>query len=125
MKTEKQLNEEAVSIRNQLNKIETARRTKENRKQIGRCYKYRNTYGGDCPGWWLYMRITGGGYWMVSLKFQHTSNNTYEVERDKTTMSLDGWTEITRKEFDAEWRKLLREIKMLNGSNDKLRERER
>ena len=115
MKTKQRLEAQAAAIHAKLDKLATARRIRRNRKLIGRCYKYRNIYGPGSDGWWLYIRITGGGYWMTSVSFQHTAEDIYEVKHDHFTTILDGFTEITRTEIDAEWREFLHKLKSLHG----------
>ena len=52
---------------------------------------------------------------MTSVSFQHTAEDIYEVKHDHFTTILDGFTEITRTELDAEWREFLRKLKSLHG----------
>lgn len=55
-------------------------------EMVGKCYKYRNSYGGDSSDWWLYKKITrfvkGDGVdFLLTEQFQITSNgrSTWET----------------------------------------------
>lgn len=114
MKTEQRLQQEIALARSKLNKIESARRAKENRKFVGKCFKYQNSYGHGDP-WLLYLRVTGGGYWLKGYKFERTSTGRFEANFDECVSCIDGYEEISRKEFDKAWRKFLAGLKALNN----------
>lgn len=46
-------------IRDEIYDREHAERIEANRNRSGQCYRYRNSYGHDSKGWWLYQMITG------------------------------------------------------------------
>ena len=82
MNREQKLKDIVSQARKELDKIESARARSENRKLVGKCFKYRNCY--SCPQtvndyWWLYIRVTKGGSSPECTEFQHTSMNRYEV----------------------------------------------
>lgn len=62
----------------------------------------------------MFAKITGAGEWAKSLKFQHTSRNTFNIEVDDSLINLHLWTEITPEEFNSEWQKFLSKIKSLS-----------
>lgn len=50
----------STQIRDEIWKRENAERRAQNAKLIGKCFKYRNSYGGSHERWWwLYVKITG------------------------------------------------------------------
>lgn len=56
--TIQQLKETHREIRDEIWEREHVDRREKHAKLIGNCYRYRNNYGGDCDGWWLYHRVT-------------------------------------------------------------------
>jgi hypothetical protein len=107
--TEQQLRKEAKRIRDALHKIESDRMAKENQAYLGKCFKYRNNYGPDCPGWWLYARVISVGPDMKAFRFEETSTGDFSANRG-TYWGFDGWTEIPEKTFLAEWEKFLSKL---------------
>jgi hypothetical protein len=73
---------------------------KENRRLVGRFYKYRNTYGsGDA--WWLYGAVTGVDEFgrVTGWKFERTSLERIEISLDDSMHVNTGWKEIGASEF--------------------------
>lgn len=49
-----------TQIRDEIWKREGEEQRREHAKLVGRCFKYRNTYGGSHDKWWwLYAKVTG------------------------------------------------------------------
>lgn len=67
------------------------------------------------------MKITGAGYYLKSFQFQHLSTGGYEVVKDKCASLFEGWTEISRSEFDREWRRFVQRVTSLNTPEKKAR----
>lgn len=88
---------------------------------VGKYYKTLNRYSiGDA--WWLYAKVLGvegNGRWagLRTLQFQEDNGGRVTVEYDKTgitiTSDTGGWTEITRREFNAAARKIARKVSKL------------
>ena len=56
------------------------------KKSIGKCFKYRNSYGGDRPQWYLYTKIVGVDEKNMSfncVSFQKTSMDIVEIKFDQ------------------------------------------
>lgn len=100
MKTEAQLIEEKKKIQAQLSRIEAKRKTAENAKHVGKCFKYRNSYGPN-EKWWLYMKVTKGGYWMEGVTFQITTTKAHEVKVEKCLSLMGGYIPISLAEYNA------------------------
>lgn len=92
--------EQAQAVVNAHREAERAAKVKAAREYVGRCFKYRNSYGaGD--KWWLYAiatRVDPLGM-LVGSSFQHTSLDTIEIDRKERIFIEGGWTEITPREF--------------------------
>lgn len=113
MKNEEKLKQELFRARNALDKIEGERQRKTNRKNLGKCFKYENSYGtGD--KWPLYLRIIKAGRIMEGHQFERTSTNRFETHRITHITNLDSYTEIPLGEFQRAWQKFVRELKLLN-----------
>lgn len=88
---------------------------------LGRCFKYRNSYGGGESNWWLYAKITKieGVNFMCSngvepnfycFTFQKTSMNIIEIQPKQFKYRLNDWVEISKREFNTAYKKLLKEL---------------
>jgi len=113
MKSEIELQAEAGRIRKQLDRIEASRRRKENRKYLGKCFKYRNTFGRPEESWWLYLKITKVGVSMSGHKFQKMHDGRFEALNENYVTGLHGWIEIPRAEFNRQWMKFCADMKRL------------
>ena len=52
-----ELKGQMVKLRDEIDEIEVAEKVKQNKKLVGKCFRYHNSYGsGD--KWWLYARVT-------------------------------------------------------------------
>lgn len=97
--------------RNELQEIEAAEKTRENRPLIGKCQKYLNSYGSG-EKWWLYRRIIGvDGDWVTAFSFQTCSmgKTTIEIEKHGTAVN-SGFEEITEREFNAAYREMQKSV---------------
>jgi hypothetical protein len=112
MKTEQQLKIEHERIQSQLNRIDANRRTKENQQWVGKYFKYRNTCGGDCPGWWLYIKITKGGYCLKGFQFQLTSTGRFEASVKSSIFGgMERHEEISKAEYNRAWKSFCLKLK--------------
>lgn len=115
------LTDEVESARKNLvvlrERLEDARFQQElpelNSKYLGKFFKYRNSYGNDCKGWWLYthvLEIKSRNHFIVN-SFQITPD-MYEFKiREKTYGSMD--IEITEQEYKTELKKFISATKKL------------
>jgi len=105
------LKEQQIALRDKIYEAETQDRITENTKMIGKCYRYRNTYGGGKnEWWWLYKKITGinkDGY-RLSFSFETTVGDIIEIKRDIMFGNLldGGYKEIPLEEFNQAWQDL-------------------
>lgn len=102
--------EQARQVINAHRDAERAEERKRLLPLIGRYFKYRNNYGRDSAGWWLYAHVTGVDAMPMCTgwTFQRTENDSVEIDfggRSTITIRPDGananWTEIPAAEF---WR---------------------
>lgn len=95
--------EQAQAVVNAHREAERAEKIKAARALIGRCFKYRNSYGvgGPHEKWWLYAIATGVDALgtVVALSFQRTSNDTIEIENKARIFIGSGYEEIRPAEF--------------------------
>lgn len=100
--------------RNELDDLESRNKDKQNKKLIGKCYRYRNSYSsGD--SWWLYAKITGvKDGWLNGWKFEKTTADRIEIW-DTTIHRVDEYQEITKEEFNQAWNELLNELNSMNS----------
>lgn len=112
-KTPKITLDQAQAVVDAHREAERAAKVKAARTLVGRCFKYRNTYGtGD--KWWLYAIATDvdplGS--LRGVSFQHTSNDSLEIENKARIFIEHGWEEIKAAEFwkaAGQFRKLVRQ----------------
>ena len=98
------------------------------RKAVGKCFKYRNSYGNSLPSWDLFLKITGVREKDMSfetIEFQHTSLNHIEL-RHNQRYNFDGknsfdsfhgsdYKEIKPSEFNKAKKQFLKQvIKLIN-----------
>ena len=84
---------------------------------LGKCYRYRNSYGTG-TGWWLYRKIKKVvGTKLILVGFQKTSMGKIEIDTDDIKFvwnnenAMEGYTEITNEEFKEQRKQILIEIK--------------
>ena len=95
--------------RAELEVFEAAERKKRFSKLLGRCFKYRNSYGSDSK-WWLYAKVTGDdGYWPRTFSFQVTDRQEVGFKNNDQSSHIggDSWTPISATEFRKELKKAL------------------
>mgnify|MGYP001572636740 CR=1 FL=1 len=93
-----------------------------NKKLIGTCYKYRNSYGGSDPGWWLYTKIIGvDGTSVITHQFQHT---TYKIEITREPHSCYneaglgyGYQSCSREEYNKATKQIMRDFIKVSRSD--------
>ena len=108
---------EGHEARKELNKIEEKEDTKKNLPLVGRCFKFKNSYGsGD--SWWLYSEVLGveGGFFKY-LTFQECTHGKISVELREYGYDSLRQTEITKQEFDKQFRLLLDKLEELCQGN--------
>lgn len=119
-KERKKLNKEESKINNVLQKEEVIPKMKKN---IGKCYKFRNSGGGVDSEWWLYTKITGiKNSCYTTSSFQHPKGEyieyiMIEIERHVSPSRFESCTdypsnyiEITEEEYNKAREKILKEI---------------
>lgn len=99
MEREAELKINLGKMQSELYGIQNKRKIEENKKYAGKFFKYKNTDGGNHKPWWLYLKITGSGIYLKAYSFQHTSMDYFEIRKDDYIFTLQGYIEITEKEF--------------------------
>lgn len=85
------------------NEFEELKDMARKRELIGRYFKTRNSYGGDCVGWWMYLTPThfdDGS--LRGLSFQETSVGRLEMETEAYCNYITNeshYTEISESEY--------------------------
>lgn len=121
-----QLQKELTAIIEQ----ETKEMIKANYPQIkkdfeGKYYKVRNTYGGECKGWWLYKKITkikpeslyeianGIAAHCEGFTFQKTNDGIITIEKSKHIYLHGVGKEISKREFMKAWKSIQDQLSKL------------
>jgi hypothetical protein len=110
------LNAERARISNRIWAIEGKQRAAEHAKLLGKCFKYRNSYGGssEADGWWLYVKVTkiDARGEMKAFQFQTDKYGKLEIEANyRIPSSLSsGYTPITAGEFSKAWRAVQKRV---------------
>jgi hypothetical protein len=100
--------------RDELNAIQEAEDLEANRKLLGKCFVYINSYGPN-SSWPLYIEIRGlDGSEVKCFEFQTDSAGKVTIRTPAQYPSiLQGAIPITKRQFDAAWRKTLKRINSL------------
>ena len=100
--TTDQLRTAHQEIRDEIWEREHVDRRESNAQLIGNCYRYRNNYGRDCEGWWLYHRVThiDGKGQLHGISFQDDTQGKMSHEISYMSESSLG-DPITREEWDT------------------------
>lgn len=99
--------EQARAVVNAHKEAEYAARVEENSLLIGKCFKYRNSYGAgsDIGPWWAYFQVTGVSDLGVPLawSFQQIPGGDVEIRKESTAYISEGngYREVPAPEF---WR---------------------
>jgi hypothetical protein len=115
-----QLNDERITLQRRINALQEVIAEKyekpEKLKNVGKCFRFRNSYGGDRDKWWLYTTILGIGSWDYHcLSVQTDCDGKTEIEERNTDPTrTDGHIPITRKEFEAALSGALLKFKQLS-----------
>lgn len=94
----------------------------ELKESVGRCFKYRNSYGAG-ESWWLYVKILSVNEKTMSFKvveFQQTSMDIIEIKFDqkynfngKNYFNGSHYTEIKLSEFEKARKGILKTVSRL------------
>lgn len=113
----KELNKQIAKLQKQIYEIETQEKIKENKKLIGKYFKYDNGYNSE-KRWWLYRKITGvtKESYFKTIEFEITFLNEINIkEKSSCTWHDSSWIEITEEEFLEAWFKCFVAVKNLNN----------
>ena len=97
------------------NKLKDQINLEENKVLLGKCFKYRNSYGSG-EKWWLYRKVVSVGDWDVTvISAQDCNNGTIEIIKETHSASgykIGGYhTEISLEEFNKNFEDILKKIK--------------
>ena len=109
-KTVEELEAAIAPLQEALGKLRDAEARKESEQLVGQFFKYRNSYGGGYPSWWLYAKVTHvKGVSPMSFRFQTDEHGKVEIEVARHFTS-SSWTPIKASEFAREWRRVQKRI---------------
>lgn len=108
-------------IRREVMRREEAQNVEAHRAMVGKCFRYRNCY--SCPEkpsdyWWLYAkaeRLGEMGY-PVGVSFQVDKDGVLTIQPQQRLHVIGAWQEIPASDFDAEFAKVLANMKALQSS---------
>lgn len=109
--TTEELRQLCGQVRSQIYDRENGEKREANQKLIGKCYRYRNNYGGDSKPWWLYQCVTGVGEngELTGIAFQNDGKGRSTHEVGHLMESVLG-EPITRAEFTRQYRMFLKRL---------------
>jgi hypothetical protein len=118
-----ELRKQCQRLSNEVARLDTITEHEDAAPWIGKCFKYHNRdSNGDA--WWLYIRIVGHdqGNSFHTLQCQSQSGGWHIVTtKDHVYLLPDpksrGYIPITRRQFDAAWRKFVARIDALNTAD--------
>jgi hypothetical protein len=118
-----ELRKQAQKLGNEIARLETITEREDAEPWIGKCFKYLNRQS-DGSSWWLYIRVTAHdhGNCFKILQCQSQSGGWHIVTTNDHVYLLPhpkerGYVQITRRQFDAAWRKHVERIAALNSSD--------
>lgn len=113
-KSEKEWERQRYEANQALGRIESRRRVEQAKSVMGKCYRYRNSHGGDRPKWWLYARVVAArDGWPVLFMFETMQNGEIRVQSGNVhlgTPDSHGYEPITEAEYMKAWRALQKVI---------------
>ncbi len=127
MKTTVEIDKEIIKLRQKQERIRKKEEKelipKFKKKWIGRCFKYRNSYGGDRKKWWLYSMITDvtninfcrtpAEPYLEVISFQKCSMGEFRIKVKEFNCDMNSHIEIKPSEFNIEYKKMLKELTLL------------
>lgn len=120
MSEKEKLQKQQAAISAKLSRIIDKEIAEENKKLLGKCFKYRNSYGCAIHGkWWLYIKIVKiSGRTVYAFEFQNTSNSTVEFRTNYPHYSNaflgKDYIPISNAEFEKALRSLKSRIEKMN-----------
>lgn len=100
------------AARNELDERKDAEAEKRNAALIGKCHRYRNSYGGDSEHWWIYRRVIGvNGIWLKTFQFQTDIRGQVRIDtKEESHSDMTEWKEITDAEFSYAFNEMMRKV---------------
>ena len=98
------------------NELQSEIDTEANQKLLGKCFKFRNSYGSG-EEWWLYTKIVEVDNWSVTvITVQDCNEGRIEIKRENHSAShyqkdVGSQLQITQEEFDKNFEEILEKIK--------------
>lgn len=111
-KTREQLEADLRRTREAIHRLEAQELDPAAKALVGKCFKYRNSYGVGSEDWWMYVRVIDAKHYMDirCLVAQRTSRNSIEIRQETFVMGSlksDGYQRITRRQFNSAVRRIL------------------
>lgn len=97
------------------NKLQKQIDTENNKPLMGKCFKFRNSYGSG-EKWWLYIKVISCDDWgakVIDIQKDKGGNTTCEIKTCSANSfkGSDSYTPISYKEFKKNFDKLMKELK--------------
>ena len=99
-----ELNEVVRVAREEAWALEEKERKQKMKDAVGKFFKYSNAGGSSGGRWWLYAKVVRQGKKIMWLEFQTQPNGDTDFTIKEYWNRLEGFQEITRKEFLAAWK---------------------
>ena len=124
MKTIEELKKEEVEARKNVYKAQELREKellpKYRKEYVGKCFKIRNSFGGDRPKWWLYLKIldvdsvnfhNGEEPVFKIIQMESPSDNSVTTRIHEYHYVREEYIPISKKEFDKAKESLINKLK--------------
>lgn len=100
-----------------LNKLKEKEKCEDNENLVGRCGRYRNSYGSDRPSWWLYRKVMSltSDNGLNVFSFQEDCLGELKIKPKDCAMgeSCTLGDKISEKQFQAAWALMKKKIEAI------------
>jgi len=103
------LQDEKAAIMRKINALQHTETEKENALLVGKCYKAKNSYGGEDESWWLYTIVhkqLDDGELSIT-QFEIAIDGKIEITPRNYFLPYQGFIEITHSELSEAWKNTL------------------
>jgi len=109
--TAKEILRTVGELRAEQSRRESAALIRRNKKHVGKCFSYLNSYGSSYPKWTMYAKVTridADGN-LHGFTFQKTSMNIYEAQFEKLWFGrgIESFNLVDKQEFEEARRQFL------------------
>jgi len=100
----------------EMDRIKDEKLKEQNKTFIGKCFKFRNSYGGD-NRWWLYIKVVGvEDTYLITESYEITSHKRVEIQQKSHGVyglgrQMEDYEPITNKQFEIARKRIIKKLK--------------